>query len=154
MKKAGPGSRFAGQLRRRLKGAVRIAVVGVGEALSPVDRLGMDTAREIGKQQIPGVCVFCAGTVPESHGHMSLYSRVKPLVNASKPAGEWQSMEAILVGNRVTVMLNGQKVQDNIVIEGITGGALDSNEGLPGPLMIQGDHGRIWVRKVVLTPIK
>ncbi|MDD1720029.1 MAG: hydrogenase maturation protease [Methanoregulaceae archaeon] len=66
MKKAGPGSRFAGQLRRRLKGAVRIAVVGVGEELSPVDRLGMDTAREIGKQQIPGVCVFCAGTVPES----------------------------------------------------------------------------------------
>jgi hypothetical protein len=95
-----------------------------------------------------------AGTETESHGHMSLYSRVKPLVNASKPAGEWQSMEATLVGNRVTVILNGQKVQDNIEIEGITGGALDSNEGMPGPLVIQGDHSLIWIRKVVVTPIK
>jgi hypothetical protein len=50
-------------------------------------------------------------------------------------------------------MLNGQKVHDNAVIEGITGGALDSDEGVPGPIMIQGDHSRIWVRKVVVTPI-
>jgi hypothetical protein len=95
-----------------------------------------------------------AGEAPNIHGHMAVYSRVSPLVNASKPAGEWQTMEATLVGNRVTVTLNGKKVQDNTEIAGITGGALDCNEGLSGPLMIQGDHGKIWVRKVVLTPIK
>lgn len=93
------------------------------------------------------------GKPPESHGHMAIYSRVAPSVNASKPPGEWQTMEATLVGNRVTVVLNGQKVQDNSAIEGITGGALDSDEGKPGPIMIQGDHGKIWVRKVTVTPI-
>jgi hypothetical protein len=94
------------------------------------------------------------GTEPSATGHMGLYSRVKPLANASKPAQEWQTAEITLVGNRLTVVLNGQKVQDNIVVDGITGGALDSNEGTPGPIMIQGDHSRIWVRKAVLTPIR
>lgn len=93
------------------------------------------------------------GKPPESHGHMAIYSRVAPLVNASKPPDEWQEMQATLVGNRVTVFLNGQKAHDNAVIEGITGGALDSNEEAPGPIMIQGDHGKIWIRKVTVTPI-
>lgn len=93
------------------------------------------------------------GKPVESHGHMALYSRVAPKVNASKPIGEWQTMEATIVGNRVTVILNGQTVQDNIVIEGITGGALDSDEGAPGPIMIQGDHEKVYYRKVIITPI-
>jgi hypothetical protein len=62
-------------------------------------------------------------------------------------------MEAIISGNRLTVILNGKKVHDNIVIDGITGGALDSNEGEPGPIMIQGDHGKVAFRKIVVTPI-
>jgi hypothetical protein len=94
-----------------------------------------------------------AGKEPGSHSHMSLYSRVKPLVNASLPAGQWQFMEATIVGNRLTVSLNGKKVHDNILIDGITGGALDSNEGEPGPIMLQGDHGKVWFRKVTVTPI-
>jgi hypothetical protein len=93
------------------------------------------------------------GKEPESHGHMALYSRLKPAVNASLPAGEWQVMEATIVGNRLTVILNGKKVHDNIVVEGITGGALDSDEGAPGPVMIQGDHGKVWFRKVTVTPM-
>ena len=84
---------------------------------------------------------------------MAIYGRTAPSTLASKAPGEWQSMEAILVGNRVTVTLNGQRVQDNVAIGGITGGALDNDELSPGPLMIQGDHGRIWLRKVVVTPI-
>ncbi|MGH9939770.1 MAG: 3-keto-disaccharide hydrolase, partial [Blastocatellia bacterium] len=82
-----------------------------------------------------------AGKPPDIHSHMALYSRVKPAVNAGLPAGQWQTMEATIVGNRLTVVLNGKKVHDNVVIDGITGGALDSNEGEPGPIMIQGDHG-------------
>lgn len=86
-------------------------------------------------------------------GHMAIYGRTPPSVNASKPANEWQTMEAIVVGNRVTVTLNGTRVHDNAVIEGITGGALDANETAPGPLMLQGDHGKILFRKIVVTPI-
>ncbi len=59
----------------------------------------------------------------------------------------------MVVANRVSVTLNGQKVQDNAVIEGITGGALDANETEPGPIMLQGDHGKVSFRKVVVTPI-
>ncbi|MBA3440248.1 MAG: DUF1080 domain-containing protein [Pyrinomonadaceae bacterium] len=93
------------------------------------------------------------GKEPESHGHMAIYSRVQPSANASKPANEWQKVEATIVGNRVTVVLNGQKLHDNVVLEGITGGALDSNEAAPGPAMLQGDHGKVWFRKVTVTPI-
>ncbi len=95
-----------------------------------------------------------AGKPPALGGHMAVYGRVIPSVNASKPAGEWQAAEITLVGNRVTVVLNGQKVHDNVAIDGITGGALDSDEGAPGPIMIQGDHSKIWVRRLVVKPIK
>jgi hypothetical protein len=93
------------------------------------------------------------GKPPEPHGHMAIYAWVAPLVNASKPAGEWQGMEAVLVANKVTVTLNGQKVHDNATIQAITGGALDANETQPGPIMLQGDHGKVWYRKVTVTPI-
>ena len=58
-------------------------------------------------------------------------------------------MEAIVVANRVTVTLNGQRVHDNVVIEGITGGALDNDELAPGPILVQGNHSKVWVRKLV-----
>jgi len=94
------------------------------------------------------------GKPAEEHGHMAIYSRRAPAVNASKPAGEWQTMDAVIVGNRVTVTLNGQKVHDNAEIPAITGGALDANELEPGPILLQGDHGKVWFRKVVVTPIR
>ncbi len=94
-----------------------------------------------------------AGKPPTPTGNMAVYGRVAPTVNASKPAGEWQAVDVTLVGNRVTVLLNGQKVHDNAAIDGTTGGALNSREGEPGPIMIQGDHSKIWVRKVVVTPV-
>ena len=88
-----------------------------------------------------------------NRGHMSVYGWHTPTVNASKPVGEWQTMEATLVGNKVTVVLNGKKVQDNVTLEAITGGALDANELEPGPIMLQGDHEKVWYRKVTVTPI-
>jgi hypothetical protein len=93
------------------------------------------------------------GKPPFERGHMSIYGWKTPAQNASKPAGEWQTMEAIVVGNRVTVTHNGQKIHDNAVLEAITGGALDNDELAPGPLMIQGDHSKVWFRKIVVTPI-
>ena len=93
------------------------------------------------------------GKPTEAHGHMSIYAWKAPAVNASKPAGEWQTMDATLVGNKVTVFLNGQKVHDNATLEAITGGALDAAETEPGPIMIQGDHEKVTYRKVTITPI-
>jgi hypothetical protein len=93
------------------------------------------------------------GKPVNQHAHMSIYGWTPPALNASKPAGEWQTMEATVLGNRVTVVLNGQKVHDNTRIEAITGGALDSDEAAPGPIMIQGDHSKVWFRKLTVTPI-
>ena len=84
---------------------------------------------------------------------MSIYASKAPDVNASKPAGEWQTAQITLVGNCVTVMLNGQRLHNNARIAGVTGGALDAKETEPGPIMIQGDHEVVWFRKVVVTPI-
>ncbi len=70
-----------------------------------------------------------------------------------KPVGEWQTMTAVVVGNRVTVDLNGRRVHDNVAIPAITGGALDANESEPGPIMIQGDHTGVWLRRLVVPPI-
>ncbi len=57
-------------------------------------------------------------------------------------------MEAKLVGNRVTVILNGVKIIDDEPIDGVTGGALDDKIDEPGPIMLQGDHGPVAYRNI------
>lgn len=84
----------------------------------------------------------------------ALYGFIKPLVNPAKKAGEWQSYDITLVGRLVTVVCNGITIINKQEIPGITGGAIDSNEGEPGPIMIQGDHGPVEYRNIVLTPGK
>lgn len=72
----------------------------------------------------------------------------------AKDPGEWQSFDITLVGRMVTVVANGVTVISNQIIPGITGGALDSKEGEPGPLLIQGDHGPVEFRDITITPAK
>jgi hypothetical protein len=86
-------------------------------------------------------------------GFVSIYGWKAADVYAGKPAGEWQALEAIVVGNRITATLNGTRVHDNAVLPAMTGGALDNDELAPGPIMIQGDHSRVSFRKLVVTPI-
>ncbi len=92
------------------------------------------------------------GRGTESHGNGSVYSRIAPLKNASKPAGEWQTFDITLIGRWLTVVLNGETIIDNQHLDGITGGALDSFENMPGPIMVQGDHGRVWFRRISIRP--
>jgi hypothetical protein len=87
------------------------------------------------------------------HSQGALYGFIIPSVNADKPAGEWQTYDITLIANHVTVILNGTKIIDNGEVPGITGGALDANEKGPGPILLQGDHGRVQFRKVRLTPL-
>ncbi len=82
----------------------------------------------------------------------AVYGWLKPLVNAAKKPGEWQALDITLVGRKVTVVFNGQTIIENETIPGLTGGALDSDEAAPGPIMLQGDHTRILYRKVEITP--
>ena len=93
-----------------------------------------------------------AGREIESHIMGGIYGFLTPSINAAKPAGEWQTIEITLIGRAVTIVLNGERVLDRQAIPGITGGALDSREGDPGPILLQGDHGPIEFRKLTLTP--
>ncbi|HEX6211065.1 MAG TPA: DUF1080 domain-containing protein [Methylomirabilota bacterium] len=81
-----------------------------------------------------------------------VYGFLMPSTDAARQAGQWQTFDVTLVGRRVTLALNEQVIVDREEIPGITGGALDSQEGTPGPLMLQGDHGKISFRQVTLTP--
>lgn len=83
-----------------------------------------------------------------------IYGFIAPSEINSKGPGEWQSYDITLVGRMVTVVANGKTVISNQEIPGITGGALDSNEGAPGPLYFQGDHGPIEFRNITITPAK
>ena len=94
------------------------------------------------------------GDEPECHKIGGIYGFLTPIANAAKEPGQWQSAEITLVGRTVTVVLNGQQVIDRQEIPGITGGALDSDEGAPGPILLQGDHGPVEFRKAVLTPVQ
>jgi hypothetical protein len=93
------------------------------------------------------------GTTPSPISHMAVYGRIAPLVNASKPDNEWNIMEGVIAGNKITVTLNGQKVHDNTTLQGITGNALDANELEPGPVMLVGNDGKLWYRRVTVTPM-
>jgi len=92
------------------------------------------------------------GMEPDSHLLGGIYGFIDPTVNAAKKAGEWQSYDITLTGRVVTVVLNETEVVCNRPIPGITGGALDSNEGELGPIMLQGDHGSVEFRNVTITP--
>ncbi len=95
------------------------------------------------------------GMEPDSHLLGGVYGFLTPSdLDAIKSAGEWQSYDITLVGRHVTVALNGKDIIVNQTIPGITGGALDSKEGEPGPIFLQGDHGPIEYRNITITPAK
>jgi len=89
----------------------------------------------------------------DSHNMGGLYSRITPSQAAEKPAGEWQTMEMILYKRHVTVILNGKTIIDNQPAYGPTGGAIIADVFKPGPIYLQGDHGKVSYRNIVLTPI-
>ena len=94
------------------------------------------------------------GQAAFNKGHGSIYSRIAPSTNASKKPGEWQTADITLVGNRVTIVLNGTKVINDAEIEGLTAIAVDPHEAEPGPFVIQGDHGAVEFRKFTVTPLQ
>jgi len=94
------------------------------------------------------------GLEPTSHHFSGIYGFLPPSEMMAKAAGEWQSFDITLVGRMVTVIANGKMVICNQEIPGITGGALNSKEGEPGPIYIQGDHGPVDYRNIVITPGK
>ena len=90
---------------------------------------------------------------PPSHHTGGIYGFIAPSPELPRKAGAWQSFDIVLVGRTVTVVQNGQTIIDQKEIPGITGGALDSREELPGPIYLQGSEaGHVTFRNIVVTP--
>jgi hypothetical protein len=82
----------------------------------------------------------------------SIYGRIAPKPELPRTPGQWETFDVTLVGRIVTVVHNGVTAIDHQEIEGITGGALDANEGEPGPFYIQGDHtGGLKFRNITVS---
>jgi 3-keto-disaccharide hydrolase len=84
-----------------------------------------------------------------------VYGFLAPSPEQPRKPGVWQTYEITLVGRVVTVLQNGQTIIDKQEIPGITGGALDSHEGLPGPIYLQGSEaGHVAFRNITIKPAK
>jgi hypothetical protein len=93
--------------------------------------------------------------VPEAPSQRTggVYGFLAPSPEPPRRPGEWQTYDLTLVGRTVTVVLNGQTIIDKQEIPGVTGDALDSHEGLPAPIYLQGsEDGHVAFRNIVLTP--
>ena len=81
-----------------------------------------------------------------------VYGFLAPSPGQPSRPGEWQSYDITLIGRVVTVVQNGVTIIDKQEIPGITGGALDSHEGLPGPIYLQGSEaGHVAFRNIAIT---
>lgn len=85
---------------------------------------------------------------PSEGGNGALYGFKKPDVFASRPGDEWQTCEATIIGDKITVILNGQKIHDNVTCRRPTGGEIDNRVNEPGPILLQGDHGTVSFRNI------
>jgi hypothetical protein len=93
-----------------------------------------------------------AGSEPPERRMGSVYGRIAPKVELPRKPGEWETFDITLVGRTLTVQRDGVVTIDGKEIEGITGGALDANEGEPGPFYIQGDHtGGLKFRNITVA---
>ncbi len=91
---------------------------------------------------------------PSLGGNGAIYQHTAVSKFASKPAGEWNTVEATMIGNKITVILNGTKVHDNVECNRATGSEIDNKVNEPGPFFLQGDHGSVTFRNIRVKTLK
>ncbi len=104
---------------------------------------------------------------PDKHDNGAVYDENPPLVNASKPAGEWQTLRIEFHAPRfdadgkktanakfIRVVLNGKLVQENVEIAHGTNVGRNAPEHPTGPIYLQGDHGPVAFRHLTVTPLE
>ena len=100
-----------------------------------------------GRHEIQILGDFKSGKTAKG-GNGAIYNHTAPSEFASKPGGEWQTAEATIIGNKITVVLNGKKIHDNVECNKATGSEIDAKVTEPGPIFLQGDHGTVWFRNM------
>jgi hypothetical protein len=92
------------------------------------------------------------GTEPMNRQMGAIYGRIAPAMEMPRMVGQWESFDVTLIGRMVTIVRDGKTIIDNKEIEGITGGAMNADEGKPGPFYIQGDHtGGLKFRNITVS---
>lgn len=89
-----------------------------------------------------------------------------PRVNASKPPGQWQTLQIVFRAPRFdaqgrkiadaqfeSVVLNGQVVQERLSVPCPTGHNWRNKEMARGPILLQGDHGPVAFRKLTVREL-
>jgi hypothetical protein len=93
---------------------------------------------------------------PENHDPLgrtgAIYQFLPVVPNARRHPGEWRKLSVTLIGRAVTVTLDGVTIIGGREIPGPTSGGFNSREAEPGPIILQGDHGPISFRNIVLIP--
>jgi hypothetical protein len=100
-----------------------------------------------GRHEIQILGDFKSGKVAKG-GNGAIYNHTAPSVFASRPGDEWQTVEATIVGNKISVTLNGKKIHDNVECNVATGSEIDKKMTDPGPIFLQGDHGTVSFRNM------
>ena len=106
-----------------------------------------------GRHEIQILGDYASG-VTSLGGNGALYSFKAADKFVSKPGDQWQTAEATIIGDKITVVLNGVKIHDNVECRKGTGGQLDNNVDQPGPIFLQGDHGTVWFRNLQIKELK
>jgi hypothetical protein len=86
-------------------------------------------------------------------GPGAVFGRITPTENAGLPGDQWNQFRILLANRHITVELNGQRVIDNAPVEGCTGGGINADDTVPGPILLQGDHTSVQFRNIVLRPV-
>lgn len=90
---------------------------------------------------------------PSINGNGAIYNFKAPSEFATKPADEWNTCEATIIGNNITVIMNGKKIHDNVECKKATGSEIDAKINEPGPIFLQGDHGTVSFRNIMIKEL-
>ncbi len=85
---------------------------------------------------------------PAMSGDGAIYNFKAPDVYASDRQGGWNSVEATVIGHKITVKINGKVVHDNVEFDKATVNELDQETETRGPFLLQGDHGAVSFRNI------
>jgi len=106
-----------------------------------------------GRHEIQILGDFAKG-VTSLGGNGAIYNFKAPDQFVSKPGGQWQTAEATIIGNKITVVMNGVKIHDNVECNKATGSELDDQVDQPGAIFLQGDHGTVSFRNLQIKELK
>jgi hypothetical protein len=81
----------------------------------------------------------------------AIYRQEAPSVEASKPAGQWQTLEVTLKDGNATVVLNGKTIHEDVALEESTRYGFEENES--GPIRLQGEVSSVRFANIAIKAL-